>query len=599
MDGMEGSSPSAPRMNGLAEHTSGSASAGPAASICKAVDAAVEAFGKGRHVILSHGQGGCSLALAAEHATAESIAFMLRQSSGIVSACLDRERLEAFGMHPSASSTSRASYSPVDFAPACTTGVSAKERALTLRALCDTSNGAASFSRPGHTFITCARRGGVLDLSTSPEAAVDLCRLARLTPVGTVAELMKEDGEMYTAEDCQEFSRQHKLPLLSISDLVEYLRRQEGSKFSGIQLESESRMWVEDIEADCSMRVYATDDPKVEIIIVSKGDLQEAEGVPTRIHSECFTGDVLASKRCDCGQQLHLFLQILNKVPNGVLLYIRGHEGRGIGLSAKIRAYKLQDEGLDTVDANLKLGLPVDGRSYESSLAVLLHLGLKSIRLFTNNPEKVRALQLITSEVVALASAPSERNRKYLETKRERLNHRTVLQTFKLPELSVDTTRLRVGVVYTTWNHYYVDELRRVAEAGLAKAGVRSISLAVPGACELISGARALMRQAAPDAVIVLGVLIRGSSDLYDATCTAVMTGLTELNASQDTPIIVGLLMCQNEEQAQERSHGASNPAKAWAETALHMASLAMRCAGGLDSLSPHEITIARQTSQQ
>jgi len=343
--------------------------------------------------------------------------------------------------------------------------------------------------------------------------------------------------------------------------------------------ETKSRMWVDDIEAETSLHVYSTSDPKIEIVAMVKGDVANQEGVPTRIHSECFTGDVLASQRCDCGQQLHRFMRIMNDESIGVLLYIRGQEGRGIGLFSKIRAYQLQDEGHDTVDANLKLGLPVDTRTYDDALGVLQSLGVKSVNLYTNNPEKMRALGPITKEVVALASTPCARNIGYLKTKRERLNHRTVLETFKLPELQVDTSKLKVGIVYTTWNQYYVDELRTQAENELHRSSASTVKMAVPGASDLISGARAMLRQSKPDAVIAIGVLIRGSSDLYDATCNAVMAGLTELNASQDIPIVLGLLMCHDDEQAHQRSHGEQNPAKAWAETALHMAGLTRKSA--------------------
>merc|ERR1719188_2496025 len=167
------------------------------------------------------------------------------------------------------------------------------------------------------------------------------------------------------------------------------------------------------------MLVYSTSNPKVEIVAIVKGELQGVEAVPARVHSECFTGDILGSKRCDCGQQLHKFLSVINKEPCGVLIYVRGHEGRGIGLANKIRAYKLQDQGLDTVEANLKLGLPVDERTYEDSLAVLEDLGMKSVRLFTNNPEKAQGLSSIIKEVVALPSIENERNAAYLRTKRE------------------------------------------------------------------------------------------------------------------------------------------------------------------------------------
>jgi len=324
------------------------------------------------------------------------------------------------------------------------------------------------------------------------------------------------------------------------------------------------------------LRVYSCSDPKVEIVTIVKGELKDAEAVPARVHSECFTGDILGSKRCDCGQQLHKFMKIMNEETCGVLMYIRGHEGRGIGLANKIRAYKLQDEGWDTVEANLKLGLPVDARTYEDAAAVFRDLGLKSIKLFTNNPEKMEALAKITHSITALASIPCPQNLKYLTTKREKCNHRTVLETFKQPEVKHDASKIKVGVVFTTWNQFYVDQLLAESVMKLENAGARHVKMAVPGACELISGARAMIRKHKPDVVLVLGVLIRGSSDLYDSTCTSVMTGLTELNANQDVPITVGLLMCRDEDQAHERSHGPANPAKAWAETALTMASIMM-----------------------
>jgi len=200
-------------------------------------------------------------------------------------------------------------------------------------------------------------------------------------------------------------------------------------------------------------------------------------------------------------------------------------------------------------------------------------MGVKSVKLYTNNPEKISALKVITKQVVALSSIPSEWNIKYLNTKRERLNHRTVLETFKLPTPKVEPSSTRIGIVYTTWNSYYVDPLVKAAQTRLREAGVRRALIPVPGANELISGCRTLMKEVKPDAIIVIGVLIRGSSDIYDVTCNGVTSGLTELNVNQDIPIIQGVLMCHDEDQAYERSH-VSNPARAWADTALHMSSL-------------------------
>lgn len=497
---------------------------------------------------------------------------------------MDRDRLEGFGLHTTpdvVAQTKTSQDSSVDFVQGNISGMSAAGRAGTLKAFCNKANLVTAFTKPGHTFVCCVFPRGILEAPRCLEAAYDLCQLGRLTPVAGLAQLMREDGVMFKASDAETFAREKSIPLVSVRQLLAY-RKQRGDASvievgspGGPVFETESKFWMDEVDADCLLRVYSTSAStlqNVEIVAILKGEMDKAEAVPVRIHSECFTGDILASKRCDCGQQLHKFMRVMNEHPCGVLLYIRGHEGRGIGLANKIRAYKLQDEGLDTVDANVHLGLPVDGRTFHDSLAVLRHIGMKSISLYTNNPEKIAALKPLTKHVVAIASVSNPRNIGYLSTKRRRLNHQTVLETFTLPKPTMGPPA-KIGIVYTKWNQYFVEELRKAAEEGLRSAGVTVISLPVPGACELVSGARSLVNKSKPNAVIVLGVLIKGSSDLYDATCSAVMNGLTQLNASQDIPIIQGLLMCQNEEQAHERSHS-NNPAKAWADTAIHMANL-------------------------
>lgn len=557
-----------------------------------AVTKAIASLRKGDFTLVLDDEGSCNLALAAEHATAERVAFFIRHSAGIITACMDQERLEGFGLHSAPDAISSGGSRPhcsADFLSGDPTlGATAAGRASTLKAFCNKSNLATAFSTPGHTFASCVFQRGVLEAPRCLEAAYDLCQLGRLTPVATLAQLMREDGSMFQAKDAEAFSRDRNIPLVSVRQLLAY-RRSHGDlsgavgQPGGPTLVSEAKFWMDEVSGDCMIRVYSTADKKVEIVAILKGDSKGAERVPVRIHSECFTGDILGSKRCDCGQQLHKFLSVMNRGTNGVLLYIRGHEGRGIGLGNKIRAYKLQDEGMDTVDANVHLGLPVDGRTYNDSLAVLNDLGVKTISLHTNNPEKISAMKPITMEVVAIASVANEHSMGYLTTKRRRLNHQTVLETFKLPPPStrIDTSNVKIGIVYTTWNQYYVDELRRAAEEGLRKVGVQATLLSVPGACELVSGARALVKHAKPHAIIVIGVLIRGSSSIYDATCSAVMNGLTQLNASQDIPIIHGLLMCHDEDQAHERTHGSNNPAQAWADTALHMATLSAQVTDG------------------
>jgi len=530
------------------------------------VELAIESVKNGKFVVLADtaNDGMCSLALAAEHASQERVAFLIRNSCGFVSVAVEQNS----GLQPEKSSAGHADGR---------TGVSATEQAATLRALSSGEQSGATL--PGNYCLHRVADGGVLEKPSLAEAARDLCVLAGMMPVCVFATMMQENGSMFTRMAVKPFIELHGFPVISIDELVSHRTRQsdaDSTKTATRQpvLDSESKMWVEDIEAECRMLVYQTSSPSVEIVAVIKGDVENQVDVATRVHSECFTGDILGSKRCDCGQQLHKFLRVMNSEPRGVLLYIKGHEGRGIGLANKIRAYKLQDEGFDTVDANLKLGLPVDTREYADSLCVLECLGVKSVTLYTNNPLKKNALGSLTSRVAALSTTPFPQNMAYLTTKRERMNHRTVLGTFQLPPPQAeDLSKVRVGIVYTSWNEYYISELRRVAEADLNEAGVRISRVNVSGSHDLVAGTQRLLRSHV-DAVLTLGVLIKGSSDVYEASCHAVITGLTHLNASQNVPVILGLLMCRDEEQAYERTYGANNPAKAWAKSAIHMATL-------------------------
>eukprot|EP00746_Dinoflagellata_sp_MGD_P002885 gnl/MRDRNA2_/MRDRNA2_105641_c0_seq1.p1 gnl/MRDRNA2_/MRDRNA2_105641_c0~~gnl/MRDRNA2_/MRDRNA2_105641_c0_seq1.p1 ORF type:complete len:618 (+),score=103.14 gnl/MRDRNA2_/MRDRNA2_105641_c0_seq1:90-1856(+) len=547
--------------------------------------AAVAAFARGEFVIVLHGgdqdKSVCGLTLAAQHATVERLAFMIRYSTGIINVVTDKRRLEHFGLHPATSDSSSSLYVSTNFTPDTTLGASASDRAATLRAFCNDSNKASDFSKPGHIFPIAVREGGVLDSESSghPDATYELCKLSAALPVGALAEMMHDDGTMLQHDDCLRFAQEHGILTVTRDQLIEYRRfcnSEKESEAAKVRLESESLILMDDIQDECRLRIYSTPRPDAEVVAVIKGEVQDQERVPVRVHSECFTGDILGSQRCDCGQQLHRYLKIIDTLPCGILIYVRGHEGRGIGLANKIKAYKLQDEeGLDTVDANLRLGFDVDERCYKESLAALRHIGVKSICLFTNNPEKVNEFADLTAEVKALPSIPCQRNIGYLQTKAAKCGHRTVLETFKLPRpKETIVAKAKIGIVYTSWNSYFVNELLREAENALNEVGAKQVKMKVPGASELVSGARAMLRKSKPDAVIVLGVVIRGASDSYDFTCGALMEGLTQLNANQDVPVIQGLLMCRDEDQARERSHGPNNAARAWAETALHMISI-------------------------
>lgn len=548
------------------------------------VKEALAALSRGEFCMVTDSKDGCGLILAAQHATTERLAFMIRYSTGIINVVADKRRLESFGLHPASNqgkSINSNAYVSTDFTPSATTGASAKDRAGTILAFCDESNPSSSFSKPGHVFPYCAREEDVCDFGIAGHAdlAYSLCKLSGQVPVGAFAELMRDDGEMFRHDDCLRFAQEHGISTMSRDQLMDYRRSCAVSKAepaAPVTLASESMILVDEIQEECRLQIYATSRPDAEVVAVIKGQVEGKERVPVRVHSECFTGDILGSKRCDCGQQLHRFLQIINEKPRGILIYVRGHEGRGIGLANKIKAYKIQDdEGLDTVDANLRLGFDVDMRCYKETLAVLQHIGMRSICLFTNNPEKVTEFAQLTAEVQALPSIPCPRNLGYLQTKQAKCGHRTVLETFKLPEPKEQVVlKAKVGIVYTSWNEYFVNELLREAQSTLKDRVAKVTKMKVPGASELVSGARAMLKKNKPDAVIVLGVLIRGASDTYEPTCNAVVNGLTSLNASQDVPVIQGLLMCRDDEQARERSHGSNNPARAWAETAIHMVSI-------------------------
>jgi 3,4-dihydroxy 2-butanone 4-phosphate synthase/GTP cyclohydrolase II len=307
----------------------------------------------------------------------------------------------------------------VDAAAGVTTGISAADRAQTVRVLIDPASGSDAIVSPGHIFPLEAREGGVLVRAGHTEAAVDLAKLAKLKPAGVICEIMLPDGTMARLSDLRAFATEHGLKMLSIADLIQYRRRRE-------------RLidFVEEVEMPTDvghfkLRLYTSSPDGREHLALIKGDLHAAGAPLVRVHSECLTGDVFGSARCDCGNQLHTAMRMVEKEGRGVVLYMR-QEGRGIGLANKLHAYKLQEKGLDTVDANLKLGFPADLRDYGVGAQILADLGLKRIRLLTNNPKKLVGLQgygLELVERVPLVDEPGDFNRRYLETKKARMGH--------------------------------------------------------------------------------------------------------------------------------------------------------------------------------
>jgi 3,4-dihydroxy 2-butanone 4-phosphate synthase/GTP cyclohydrolase II len=364
------------------------------------------------------------LVLAAAKATPAQLGFMIRHTSGVVCVPMQGSELDRLKLPPMTAvneDRKATAYSvSVDARDGISTGISATDRARTIRVLVDSATEAFELTRPGHVFPLRAAEGGVLRRAGHTEAAVDLARLAGLTPAGVIAEVVNDDGSMARLPQLRAFADEHGLALVSIADLIAYRRRSEVL----VQRVAEARLPTRYGEF-LAVGYRATIDA-VDHVALVRGSIGEGRDVLVRVHSECLTGDVLGSLRCDCGPQLDAALRTVAASDRGVVLYMRGHEGRGIGLMHKLAAYQLQDRGRDTVDANLDLGLPADARDYGLGAQILVDLGVRSMRLLTNNPAKRAGLEGYGLEIVErepLEVHPTAENLRYLRTKRDRMGH--------------------------------------------------------------------------------------------------------------------------------------------------------------------------------
>ena len=362
--------------------------------------------------------------MAAEFASAEKLAFIVRYSTGVVCAPLTDERCDELRLplmvEQNTESQRTAFTDTVDLIEGTTTGISAADRAATLRGLSDPTLSFKSFARPGHIFPLRARNGGVLKRAGHTEAGVDLARLAGCEPAAVICEIQNDDGTMMRLPDLRKFCAEHNLVLSSIAQLIEYRRHNERL----VERMGEAVVPTEFGTFTCV--AYKSTIDNIEHLAFVKGTITGEEPILVRVHSECLTGDVFGSRRCDCGPQLATAMQMVDEAGAGVIVYLRGHEGRGIGIGHKIRAYSLQDEGFDTVDANTELGLPVDSREYGIGAQILADLGVHELKLMTNNPAKYGGLGgygLTVVERVSLNTIPTPENEAYLRTKRERMGH--------------------------------------------------------------------------------------------------------------------------------------------------------------------------------
>jgi 3,4-dihydroxy 2-butanone 4-phosphate synthase/GTP cyclohydrolase II len=391
------------------------------------IDEAIDDIAKGKMVILvddEDRENEGDLFIAAEKVTPEAINFMARHGRGLICLSLVQERVEELKLSmmtdDNTSSFGTAFTVSIEAKKGVTTGISAADRAKTIQTAIDPKTRPEDLARPGHVFPLKARPGGVLQRAGQTEGSVDLARLAGLYPAGVICEIMNEDGTMARVPELMEFAKKHNLKLFTIKDLIKYRMRTESfvKRFATVKLPTK-------YGKEFTAIAYTNDIDKNVHIALLKGDIKPGDEILVRVHSQCLTGDVFGSERCDCGEQLHKAMEMVKKEGKGVILYMK-QEGRGIGLINKLKAYELQDKGLDTVEANIKLGFKPDLRDYGVGAQILVDLGVRKMRLMTNNPKKIIGLEgygLKVVERVSIETRPTERNIIYLKTKKKKLGH--------------------------------------------------------------------------------------------------------------------------------------------------------------------------------
>jgi len=479
------------------------------------------------------------------------------------------------------------------------------------------------FRKPGHMFPLVARPGGVLERRGHTEANVDFCALAGVTRVGLLAEIQNKDGTMARLPECYALAKKHGLCITTVEALAQYRTSQlakilispDISQPATIDISPPTTIGTSttvELLAECeipiargdkylgvwTVRCYRSSDGLDRHVTLIKGSPTQWQNnssnslpVYTRIHSECFTSHVLGSRRCDCSQQFDASLEIINNHGSGVAIYVDGHEGRGIGLHNKLKAYHLQHhKSLDTYQANQELGLPIDSRSYDTPRAILKDLGISKIALLTNNPLKIQALSDMTVLVVPVLCEPNEHNQEYLNSKRifEKENAiKPSPQFISIPQKEVpialpsmeNISRLRIGIIRTSWNDSLVSLLATQCKEALIASGIAPNNIVadvwdVPGAFELPFSAQRLAATGSVDAIICFGVLIKGETMHFEYISSSVSNGLMQVQLSSNLPVLYGVLNCMTLEQAQARCGPESPLPRSLATTAVRMASL-------------------------
>jgi 3,4-dihydroxy 2-butanone 4-phosphate synthase/GTP cyclohydrolase II len=389
------------------------------------IDEAIEDIKKGKMIVVvddEDRENEGDLVMAAEKVTPAVINFMAKYGGGLICLPMIRERLEELHIERMVAKNTdpnRTAFTVSIDASECTTGISAQERAMTIRRVIDPTSTHKDFTRPGHIFPIEYREGGVLVRAGHTEASVDLANLSGLYPAGVICEIMNEDGTMARVPELMEYCKKHHLKIITIAALIDYRRRNEKL------IECVSKVYLPTKYGDFMAYSYVSRITNENHLALVKGTIGGDDPILVRVHSECLTGDVFGSQRCDCGEQLDMAMKRINKEGKGVLLYMR-QEGRGIGLVNKMKAYSLQDGGMDTVEANKALGFPADARDYGIGAEILADLGLKKIRLLTNNPRKITGIEGFGLEIIErlpIQATTNKRNIRYLKTKKEKMGH--------------------------------------------------------------------------------------------------------------------------------------------------------------------------------
>lgn len=528
------------------------------------------------------------LVVGAEFMTSELCTFFITNTSGIICVPMEEKRAKILGLPKMVANNEDPNGTP--FTVTCDhkdtkTGVSAIERTLTITKLADPNSIKSDFCRPGHICPLIAAKGGIYERKGHTEGSIELCKLAGIKPVAAIAELMNKDGTMMDYDDCRHFAEEHNISMTTMQELEQYIRLNKSLRvISSCELELDNcGAW--------ELLCYATEPTETPHRVLIKGNIYDSsDPIVVRVHSECFTGDVLGSLMCDCGDQLKLAMRMINEVGTGVIIFPANHEGRGIGLHNKVLAYRKMKNSnykINTYEANKLLNLPEDARNYDCVVDILNDLGVSKIDLLTDNIDKISVLKSKINRIIPLKCKPTAFNGSYLKVKEER-NNSASLKPLNPLQNKIDyvnnvldaniaeENNYKIGLIYTVWNGDILDDFVEQIERHLMKLNIKPDNIkkyVVPGAFEIPVLANNILRANKDrlDVLICVGAIIKGDTAHFEYISSATIVGLMDIQIKLNFPIINGILNCYTKDQAIERCQDQSGLAKSLVSSALHM----------------------------